>query len=51
MNPPNGVSKAKLKNNGDKASHYFKPFLMANMSEKDFSNSDSDRGFIQPHFY
>jgi hypothetical protein len=38
--------KAQLKNNGDKAFPYFKPFLIGNMSDK-FAYPDSSVGFIQ----
>ena len=34
LNPPNGVSKAKLESNGNKASLCFKPFLIGNMTDK-----------------
>jgi len=43
-------SKAKLKSNGDKASPYFKPFLIGNMSHL-LAYLDSAIGFIQTQFY
>jgi len=47
---PVSISKAKLKNNGDKASSSFRPFWIGIASDKIFAYVDFTVDFIYTHF-